>query len=173
MWIKMVGGLLVMAATSCIGLEAAQRFQRRPRQLRELQSSLQMLETEISYTQTPLPKALEKIAHNIKGCAGDFFFIIRNRIADIPGTTVREAWHQGMEYLREHSALTECDQQLLDNFGATLGVSDRQNQIKHLKLVMAQLAAAESKAWDEKLKNERMFKALGILGGLAIVILLC
>lgn len=172
MWLKMSGAVLIVAATSWIGLETAQGFQRRPRQLRDLQSSLQMLETEISYTQTPLPKALEKIARSIKGCVGDFFFIIRNRLINTPGTTLGEAWHKGMEYLQEHSALTASDQQILHNFATTLGISDRQDQVKHLKLVMAQLAAAEIKAWDEKAKNARMFKTLGILGGLAIVILL-
>lgn len=171
MWIKMMGGILVVAATSWIGLETAQRFQRRPRQLREIQSSLQMLETEISYVLTPLPKAMETIARSIDGLTGNFFAVVRHQIINNPGS-IREAWSKGMEYLREHGALSECDENILRNFGSTLGISDRQDQIKHLKLVMAQLANAETSAWEEKAKNERMFKALGLLGGLAIVILL-
>lgn len=172
MWIKVIGGVLVIAATSWTGFEVAQRFHQRPRQLREIQSGLQILETEISYGLTPLPKALEKIAQSIEGRIGDFFFVVGNQIINNPGTTIREAWSKGLEYLREHCALTDCDQNILSNFGMTLGVSDRQDQVKHLKLVMAQLAAAEANAWEEKAKNERMFKSLGFLGGLAIVILL-
>jgi stage III sporulation protein AB len=171
MWIKIIGGILVVAATSWIGLETARRFQRRPRQLREMQSGLQMLETEISYVLTPLPKALEKIAQSIEGHTGDFFGVVKNQIINNPGA-IREAWGKGMDYLGEHCALTDCDQNILRNFGTTLGKSDRQDQVKHLKLAMAQLATAETNAWEEKAKNERMFKALGLLGGLAIVILL-
>jgi stage III sporulation protein AB len=61
---------------------------------------------------------------------------------------------------------------VLISFGSTLGISDRHDQVKHVKLAIAQLAQAEAKAWEEKEKNERMYKSLGVLSGLAIVILL-
>ncbi|HWR55569.1 MAG TPA: stage III sporulation protein SpoIIIAB [Negativicutes bacterium] len=171
MWIKMLGATLVIAATSWAGFEAAQRFQQRPRQLRELQSCLQMLETEINYGLTPLPTALEKLAEGREGPIGDFCCAVKNELFAHQGMTMRAAWNISLDLLGKHCALTECDQNILRNFGATLGMSDRHDQIKHLKLAMSQLAAAETSAWEEKLKNERMFRALGILGGLAVVIL--
>lgn len=172
MWIKMLGATLVIAATSWAGFEAAQRFQQRPRQLRELQSCLQMLETEINYGLTPLPKALEKVAESMEGPIGDFCCAVKSELLANQGVTMRDAWHKGLDLLGKHCALTECDQNILRNLGTTLGISDRHDQIKHLKLAMSQLAAAETMAWEEKMKNERMFRALGILGGLAVVILL-
>lgn len=172
MWIKMLGAILVVTATSWAGFEAAQRFQRRPRQLRELQSCLQMLETEINYGLTPLPTALEKIAASIKGPVGDFCCAVKEELLAHQGISMRDAWNKGVDLLGKHCAITECDQNILRNFGHTLGLSDRHDQIKHLKLAMSQLSAAETNAWEEKRKNERMFRALGILGGLAVVILL-
>lgn len=173
MWLKIIGGVLVVAATSWMGWETAQRFKNRPRQLREMQSGLKMLETEISYGLTPLPAALAKVSHNLQGVTGDFFLYVHKQMTDYPGTTIRQAWNKGMEYLAENGALTKEDQGILSNFGTTLGVSDREHQIKHLRLVMTQMAAVEADAWDEKTKNERMFRYLGVLSGLAIVILLC
>jgi stage III sporulation protein AB len=69
-------------------------------------------------------------------------------------------------------ALQESDCEVLFNFGQTLGVSDRQDQIKHIHLAVAHLSAEESIARDEQLRNEKMWKYLGALVGLTVVILL-
>lgn len=173
MWLKLMGGILIVSATSWAGIESAQRFQQRPRQLREIQSCLQMLETEISYGLTPLPKALEKVALSVEGRIGEFFLLVQQELLYNQGMTMRIAWNKGLEFLRKCCALNDCDLNILRIFGTTLGMSDRYDQVKHLKLVMSQLSAAETGAWEEKVKNVRMCRALGVLGGLAVVVLLC
>ena len=172
MWMKMLGSSMIIAATSWIGFQIAHQYQQRPLQLREIQSSFQMLETEISYGLTPLPRALERVAKLHQGIVGDLFAQTRANLAASPGITVRDAWSEAIQKLSNRLALKSSDREILINFGSTLGISDRTDQVKHLKLAMAQLANAEIKAWDDKEKNERMYKSLGLLGGLAIVILL-
>jgi stage III sporulation protein AB len=172
MWIKLLGSVLTIAATSWIGLEIANQFRIRPLYLRQIQSCLQMLETEINYGLTPLPRALEKIAAIHQGTVGEFFRAVHQNLTSIPGTTVREAWDKSLAKLVTPLYLTSTDYHILVNFGMTLGVSDRADQVKHLKLVMAQMASAEDQAWEAKEKNERMYKSLGFLSGMAVVILL-
>jgi stage III sporulation protein AB len=172
MWLKMLGSTMVIGATTWMGLQIAYRYQQRPLQLREIQSSLQMLETEIHYGLTPLPRALEKLALTHRGRVGNFFATARKNLIHEPGITAREAWCKAIDMLWDQFALTDADREILINFGSTLGISDRHDQVKHVKLTMTQLANAETKAWEDKEKNERMFRTLGFLGGLAIVILL-
>jgi stage III sporulation protein AB len=163
---------MVVAATSWIGLQIANQYRQRPLQLREFQSSMQCLETEISYGLTPLPRALERVAKLHQGLVGEIFATARDILLFKQGISVREAWNEAVHNLWDRLALAPSDREILVNFGSTLGVSDRNDQVKHLKLAMAQLANAEAQAWDAKEKNERMYKSLGVLGGLAIVILL-
>lgn len=172
MWIKLLGGGMTIAATSWIGFETANRYRMRPLNLRYLQACLQMLETEINYGLTPLPRALEKIAATHQGIVGQLFGTVQYMLQNTPGTTVGKAWQEAVDLLWARLFFTEADYQMLLNFGTTLGASDRKDQIKHVKLIMAQIANAEAQAWEEKNKNERMFKTLGFLAGLTVVILL-
>jgi len=172
MWIKLLGSGLTIFATSWVGFEIANHYRVRPLYLQQMQSCLQMLETEINYGLTPLPRALDKISSIHQGPVGDFFRDVHQNLTSTPGATVREAWKKSLDKLFAPLYLSNADYHILVNFGMTLGISDRYDQVKHLKLVMAQMASAETQAREAKEKNERMYKSLGFLSGLAVVILL-
>jgi len=53
-----------------------------------------------------------------------------------------------------------------------LGSSDVEGQIKNIRLTINQLKLQEQKAEELRAKNEAMYRNLGILGGLAIIIIL-
>ncbi|NMB08302.1 MAG: stage III sporulation protein AB, partial [Tissierellia bacterium] len=58
------------------------------------------------------------------------------------------------------------------SLGRVLGSSDRKDQEKNFSLILKQISFLQNDARLEKEKNEKMFKGLGILIGLAIVIIL-
>jgi len=60
--LKIAGCLLIISAGSFAGISLARNYARRPGELRNMITALQMLETEISYTATPLPEALTRMA---------------------------------------------------------------------------------------------------------------
>ena len=58
------------------------------------------------------------------------------------------------------------------SLGRVLGSSDRKDQEKNFQLILKQISFLEKDARLEKEKNEKMFKSLGVLTGLVIIIIL-
>ncbi len=60
----------------------------------------------------------------------------------------------------------------MQQLGAKLGLTDRDDQVKHLRLAVNQLRGEEELAKDEQQRYERMWKSLGLLMGALVVILM-
>jgi len=170
--LKFSGILMVLAAGWLIGFGVAKKFRLRPLQLRNLQSSLMMLQTEISYTATPLPEALTRVAKRCEPLVQELYLGIVKQLNSRQGLTAEEAWNATLFDWQRKSALQSEDISILQNLGGVLGASDREEQVKHLLLAREQLHQEEIKAENERSKNENLWKYAGILTGLLIVILL-
>ncbi len=169
--IKLFAALLVVFATSMTGFSVARNYRERPRHLRQLQSALQGLSTEIGYGATPLPDAFAHLAATTRDPISTLFSVSA-QVVSRPGATAAEAWAEGLEQLQTKSALFSSDIQILLQLGSVLGLSDKTDQERHLLLTAQQLQREEQKAEDDRQKNERMWKYLGVLSGILLVIVL-
>ncbi len=171
MILKLFGGLLVVAATGGLGFLFSYRYSSRPRELRSFRRLLQMLETEIVYGATPLPHALVSIAGRLQGSYSIFLEYTSQLLSKRTYSSVREAWVNAVETILGKTALTGPDRELLKSFGNVLGCSDREDQQKHFSLLYIQLKQQEDAAEEERKRNARMCKSLGVLFGAAVFIL--
>ncbi len=169
--LKLFAGALVVFATSRVGFGVARGYRDRPRRLRTLQSLLQGLATEIAYGATPLPEAFARLAASSSPPVSRLFQAASTALKT-PGTTAAEAWRQGLDQLTPDSALLTSDLAIIEQLGSVLGLSDRQDQERHLLLAVQQLARAEAQAEDARSSNERMWRYLGVLSGILLVIVL-
>jgi stage III sporulation protein AB len=167
--IKLLASGLVVFACGLIGMTIATGFARRPGQLRMMQSALRLLETEIAYGATPLPEALEKIGRACDPPVSTFFTEVRRTLSRATGCTAAEAWEAGLQELRAESAFKPDELAVLRSFGLGLGSSDRHEQQKNIRLAMEQLKIEEEKAESER-KQEQMWRYLGFLVGLVVIL---
>jgi len=170
--LKIIGASLIIIAFTLVGFHFAQRLSQRTKQLREIQMDLQMLETEISYSSTPLEAAFRKISKTNKGVIGELFYRCTHYLETLDGATTFECWDLALEEVSSKLALKPIEIEWLHHFGKTIGNSDRLDQTKHLQLMMTKFKQAEVEAREEQLKQERMYKTLGFLTGALIVIIL-
>ncbi|MFD2170913.1 stage III sporulation protein SpoIIIAB [Tumebacillus lipolyticus] len=170
--IKLFGSLLVLLVATSFGFKKASRFAERAKQLRQFITALKLLETEILYAATPLSEAASKIGARIRSPVGTFFAELGHMLREGQGVSAGEIWRETLSAQRRTLALQEVDRDVLTTFGQTLGISDRQDQIKHIQLAISQLSSEELVAREEQQKNEKMWRYLGALMGLALVILL-
>lgn len=168
---KLIASGLVIFASSMTGFSVARSYRERPRHLRAMQSVLQGLATEISYGATPLPEAFAHLGRTSQRPVADLFFAAEETLRQ-PGSTANEAWQRGLERLAAGSALLKSDLSILSQLGSQLGLSDRQDQERHLLLAVQQLAREESRAEEARQSNERMWRYLGVLSGILLVIVL-
>lgn len=172
MILKIIGGLMIFAACSISGIAAANRYSFRPKDIRRFRSSVQMLETEIIYGCTPIPQALNNISSKVEGPLKKFYSTISEDLNAGNSYSLDRSWSKGADKLFNETRLKGSDRELIAEFGKVLGISDREDQKKHFELFYIQLKQHEIVAEEERSKNEKMYKTLGILSGLVIFILL-
>ncbi|UZJ80693.1 stage III sporulation protein SpoIIIAB [Fictibacillus sp. KU28468] len=165
------GAVLILLSTTWIGFELAKKVRERPKQLRQLKVGLQSLEAEIMYGLIPLDEAFLHLSTQLKGPVAEFFLDVSNRLEE-SASSVLDAWETGLAGLSDASAFKKEEIEILRQFGATLGRHDRENQQRQIKLTLAHLERELSEANEAQLKYERMYKSLGILAGLLLIILL-
>lgn len=168
----MTGAMLVILASTLIGYYSAERLKERTVQLRELQMALQMLETEIVYGSTPLYQAFHKISQKNNGLISLLFERCAYYLQALDGVTTFECWQAALKDVESKLALKKAELEWLYHFGQIVGGSDVNDQRKHIKLMLAHFQKIELEAKEEQKKHEKMYKTLGFLTGVLLVILM-
>jgi len=170
--IKLLGMALILFAGTMIGFQQAAKYAERPRQLRGLAHALQRLETEIGYGHTPLPEALLRTADAAAEPLSSLFRETALSLEQGDGLSFNDSWSQTIQRNWRATSMRSNEQSVLLRLGSTLGISDKEDQMKHLKLALLQLQAEEEAARDDQGRYEKMWRSLGILISLLVVILM-
>lgn len=170
--VKLMGAMIILFSATMIGWQFSKSYANRPPQLRALLLALQMLETEIVYGSTPLHRAFVKIGARIPPVVGRMFQTAAEQLVTHPGQATHICWQTALEKHWLNTALGKPEKDVLSGLGYILGSSDREDQQKHLRLAVAHLRALEEEARVEQSKYEKMYKTLGVLCGLLLVILM-
>lgn len=170
--LQWLGALLIVAASSGLGWRVARNLAERPAQLAELRAALSLLESEMSYGQRPLPAVLASAAQVAGGVAGDLCLRTAALLADGEGRTAGEALRAALIQLSPRLAPTPADLRPLYDLGAVLGASGTQDQIRQLRICGERLGRVERETRLAQGRYERVARYLGVLGGIALVLLL-
>ncbi|MGO4544321.1 stage III sporulation protein SpoIIIAB [Paenibacillus sp. 2TAB23] len=170
--IKLIGAALILFAGTIIGFQQAARYADRPRQLRQLAHALQRLETEIGYGHTPLPEALERTASATPEPLAAIFRRAAAGVWETESFSFRDSWEQAIKQQWDMTAMRKNEQSVLIRLGSTLGISDKEDQLKHIHLALLQLKSEEDTAREDQGRYEKMWKSLGLLIAVLVVILM-
>lgn len=171
--LKWIGASLILLSGTAFGFMQASRFARRPKEIRQLMNALLTLESEIVYGLSPLPIALERTASSVPKPVSLLFQEASVRMGERHRErTAGESWSEAVESVWPKLTLREAEKASLLSLSPTLGLTDRDDQSKHLRLAVAQLKSEEGIAREEQLRYERMWKSLGVLSAALVVILM-
>ncbi len=170
MVIKLIGSMIVFGASSFLGFALSRDCSKRPHELRILQGELQVFENEIAFLSNLLGDAFKKVCSSDTSTVSIFFRETEEKLRAGRGLNASEAWELSVRENIHKTSLNKEDEEILVSFGKLLGNSDVEGQIKNIRLTLSQLKIQEQKAEVHKAKNEKMYKTLGVLGGLAVVI---
>ncbi|MGE5678352.1 MAG: hypothetical protein ACM3ZR_09895 [Pseudomonadota bacterium] len=171
MFLKIAGGILIISASGLMGILLSNRLSLRYKELNNLRSSMQLLETEIIYGATPLPFALINVSQKTEGLISRFFSNVSFSLMDRAYFTINDAWSHGVEVMLRESPFSRSDKELIRGFGAVLGSSDREDQKKHFGLFYIQIKQQANTAQEEIYKSARMYRSLGFLLGITIFVI--
>lgn len=163
--------LLVVGGAATAGWTAAARLRRRPRELRQIQTGLHVLRTEIDWGAVPLPAALARAGGCLEGPTARIFAEAAAHLAGGEGLAAGEAWERALAAAGPETALTPGDVEILRALAVSLGTSHREDQVRHLEVCLGRLAEAEQRARERADADARLYQQLGVLGGLLLALL--
>lgn len=170
--VKLLGGILIVVSTSIIGILKAKEYENRTLEIRDLICLLQMLETEICYMSNILCDALYNCGKtNMQRNVTNIFIEAAELLKSLKMTSF-DAWNNAINNNINKTSLNEEDTEILRNLGNSLGTSDNDGQIKNIRFVLKQLEVQLSKAEADRIKYQSMYRKLGILGGIALAVML-
>ena len=166
-FIKVFILFLIFYSSLKVGKVIAKKYYNRVTELKEMNNALNMFLTKIRFTYESVPESFSEIGNNIKGTIGG---ILKKASDKMKNMSAGEAWEQAIE--ENETSLTDEDKNVIKNLGRMLGKTDLEGQVSEIKLVLNFLNTQINIAEKEKQKNEKLYKTLGGVIGLVIVIIL-
>lgn len=166
-FIKLFILFLIFLSSLKAGKIIAKKYSNRVDELKEMKNALNVFLTKIKFTYESVPETFSEIGNNINGNIGKIF---RTASENMKEKAAGEAWKEVIE--KTETSLTDEDKSIIKNLGRMLGKTDLEGQISEIKLVQNFLNTQIEVAEREKQKNEKLYKTLGGVVGLAVVIIL-
>jgi len=166
-FIKYLILLMICLYSIFIGYLLSNKYKQRVEELREIKNLLGMLKTKIRFTYEPLPEILKESAESFNG---NILKLIENVKIKINIMTAGTAWQKAIDETDLNLNLE--DKNILKKMGNLLGRTDVEGQLSEIEVTENFLNKQIEKAEQEKIKNEKMYKTLGIITGIGLVIIL-
>lgn len=129
------------------------------------------LENEIHFMGRPLGQALLQFSMNKTSEISRFSKFVYE-ISKREEKGIDSAWQKGIAEFKHYWFMEQEEWNLLSQIGEVLGKTDRTSQSSFIKMMREKFAVQEKKAEEDRARKEKLYKNLGILGGLAIVLVL-
>lgn len=168
---RILGMMMIFISCSGVGIMYSFIYKKRLEQLNEWKKGIVLLKNEINFSLTPLPEAFEIIASRLDGTMHNFF----NEVGQLLKTTTYRAIEKVDDHLIEKSLYDTClnqkDRHMIIHFIKNLGLLDKDSQINNLMLHIEQIEQEIETSKNDEAKNNKLFKTLGILSGIFVIVI--
>ena len=165
--IKIVIYSFIFLSCSLIGILVSKKYINRVNELKEFKNALNLFKTKIRYTYEPIPDIFKEISENVNSNISEVFKNAANKM-DI--LAAGDAWNLALKI--DTLNINDEDRNVLKNLSKLLGKTDLQGQINQIEMTSDYIEEQIQKAEKERNKSERMYRTLGMIIGMAIVIIL-
>ena len=160
---------MICASCGLLGLYMGHRGIVRARHLTEFKQSLLLLKSEIEFAAYALPQAFANVSQRAGESFTDFYIELSRKIED--KISLADAWEMGLKDLKS-SHLTQEDLEAVRSLGKSLGSIDAEVQIKAIDMTIIALDDILGRINEQNIKEGKMYRRLGILGGVLITVVL-
>ena len=165
--IKIIIYSFIFLSCSLIGILVSKKYINRVNELKEFKNALNLFKTKIRYTYEPIPDIFKEISENVNSNISEVFKSAANKM-DI--LAAGDALNLALKI--DTLNINDEDRNVLKNLSKLLGKTDLQGQINQIEMTSDYIEEQIQKAEKERSKSERMYRTLGMIIGMAIVIIL-
>ena len=169
---RIVGCILVVAAGAGMGFSGSMRLSEQIRILEKLLQMVICLKGEIRCGNASLPDAFYGAAGRMNGKYREFLISAADRMKAGTGEKLSQICRECAENALKKSCLTHGEKDAFFSLGEHLGYLDLEMQMKQLSLYEENLEEEISRLKEEASVKKRLYRSLGILGGLLLAVLL-
>lgn len=166
--LKWIGTIIIVLCCGGFGFRMISVHRQKEKELRQLLSALDLLESELRYRLSPLPDLCYFVSRSINGSIGKLFRTLQEeldqQIAPDAGCC--------MNVVVSGTNLTSDTIRLLKDLGRTLGRFDLNGQVKGIESVRNETLLTLDKLTKDQDARLRSYQTLGLCAGAALAILL-
>ena len=159
--------ILILLICTYIGIDKSKSFQKRELELKKIKNALNIFKTKINYTYETIGEIFKEISKLEYKDKENIFINTINSLEY--NKEINLVWER--EINKFNGYMNDEDKEILKMLGKTLGKTDKDGQISEIELVSNFLDKQISNAEEIRIKNEKLYKTLGISAGLTIVII--
>lgn len=167
--VKIIGSILVLASSALLGIYYSLRDGYRITDLLELRKALILLKSEIAYS-AALPEALSGISERLAGSVSEFFSLAGNKLTEKSAGESAIVWRSALKESLGNSYLINEDIECLERLGETLGGLGKTAQTDGADMAIMYIDAKINELRGSEEKNKKLYRNVGIAGGLLITI---
>ncbi len=162
---------IIFSGVSIVGNLVSKKYKNRVNELKDFKEFCNILESKIKFTYEPLGEIFEEISDLI--CEkNNVSLLIKKTASKLKEQDFKSAWIDEIELQKSNFNLKTEDINVIKGLGNMLGKTDMQGQLSEISLTSEFLDTQIQEAEYECKKNEKMYRSLGTIVGLAIVIIL-
>lgn len=170
--LKIVGGALIIGASSLIGYILSRGGVRREAELLEMKRALTLLKNEIRFSLTPFGEAAANVSGMVKSPVCELFAEAGQNALAKNGAGANEIWQEAVTGIEGETFCTMEDLGAIRAFGKSIGSLDSQAQEQTADLLIEYINGAVAAIRESSPARSKMYRSLGFLGGTLVTVLL-
>ena len=158
---------VIFVLSNLIGRVIAGKYRYRLEELQDMKSALSIFKTKVKFTFEPIPEIFSQIAESLNSSISKIFESANDNMKNV---SAGQAWEEAI--FSSQNYLCNEDKKVLQMMSKMLGEADAQGQISQIEVTEEFLDRQIQEAEKEKYKNEKLYRKLGTIMGVAIIIIL-
>lgn len=172
MVMKLAGICLILGSSTAIGFFFSRRLEERIEELETIKRLLILLRGEIKYNHATLAEGFHTIGERMKNPYGIILSAVSDEMKRMDGQTLAQIWEKRLREGLKESALSQEDRERLISFGGQLGYLDIEMQQNTIELYLEQVQEEILQARESMKRNGRLYRTMGVVMGIFLVILM-
>lgn len=150
-----------------IGNLISNKYVQRVKELQEIKNGLNIFKNKAKFTYAPISDIFVEVSENLNTNIKELF---KNSSDYMKILSADKAWIKAID--ESSNNLKSSDKDVIKNLGKLLGKTDIDGQLSGIELTETFLDEQINNAKEEQEKNRKLYKTLGAVVGLVIVIIL-
>lgn len=168
MIIKIIGAILIIAASGSFGFLMAAAHRRTAKMMQQLLRAIEYIQRELQYRMSSLSDVFRAVSSQIGGAIGRFFDLLANELDRQIAPDITYCVDAALSQIRDMPELVRNSILLL---GKSLGRFDLEGQLKGLTAIYDECSIMLTNYTDHQDVRLRSYQTLALCAGAAVVIL--